>query len=88
MVTITPKPNSHNNLGCNRTGKVPVTFGYSGYGKAYAEPYFPPADRTESAIGLAMQASVTFSQERADGRWLIGRAFDRRLPDAFVAWLL
>jgi hypothetical protein len=41
-----------------------------------------------SAIGLAMQARVAFAHERDDGRWLVGCAFDRRLPDAFVALLL
>jgi hypothetical protein len=41
-----------------------------------------------SAIGLAMQARAAHAQERADGRWLIGCAFDRKLADAFVALLL
>jgi hypothetical protein len=37
---------------------------------------------------MAMHARVTFAQERADGRWLVGCAFDRSLADAFVALLL
>jgi PilZ domain len=41
-----------------------------------------------TAIALAMQARVAHAHERADGRWLVGCAFDRRLPDAFVALLL
>jgi hypothetical protein len=39
-------------------------------------------------IALAMQARVAFAHQRNDGRWLVGCAFDRRLPDAFVALLL
>jgi hypothetical protein len=41
-----------------------------------------------TAVGLALQARVTHVRERADGRWPVGCAFDRRLPDALVALLL
>jgi hypothetical protein len=34
-----------------------------------------------------MQARVAHAQQKADGRWLVGCAFDRKLPDEFLALL-
>jgi hypothetical protein len=40
--------------------------------------------RSVSGIQFALQARIVHVEKREDGRWLVGCAFDRRLPDVLV----
>ena len=42
---------------------------------------------SHTRLGLGLRARVVHSEQRPDGRWIAGCAFDQTLPDALVALL-
>ena len=43
--------------------------------------------RSVSGIQFALQARIVHVEKRQDGQWLVGCAFDRRLPDVLLTML-